>query len=181
LKNSVGEVSVEGWERPDVEITTVKSIYTSRNREKTSRDLDKVRISVERHGDELVITTNFPRLRRGNTNLEYRIKAPMTARLAADHGTGEVHVDNVTSDIHVTVLNGGMTLRLPQDGQYSIDARSDVGDVISDFPGQKRRRPWLLGHQFVEGMSAPHKLYLRVGFGDITILKIRQPSTPGAP
>jgi hypothetical protein len=113
--------------------------------------------------------------------LEYRIKAPITARLTADHGTGEVHVDNLISDIHVTVLNGGMTLRLPQDGQYNIDARSDVGDVTSDFPGRKKRRPWLLGHQFVDGTSAPHKLYLRAGFGDITILKIRKPSTPGAP
>jgi hypothetical protein len=103
----------------------------------------------------------------------------MNARLAADHDTGEVHVDNLTSDIHVTVLNGGITLHLPQEGQYGIDAKSDLGGVASDFPGHKKRRPWLLGHQFVQEMSAPHKLYLRVGFGDITILKILRPPTPG--
>jgi hypothetical protein len=183
LKNSAGEVSVEGWDRPDVEITTIKSIYAS-NREKASRDLDKVRISVERHGDELVITTDSPGLplaspSRRATSLEYYIKAPMNARLAANHDTGEVHVDNLTSDIQVTVLNGGITLRLPQEGQYNIDARSDLGDVNSGFPGHKKCRPWLLGHQFVQGTPAAHKLYLRVGYGDITILKIQKPSTLG--
>jgi hypothetical protein len=186
LKNSVGEVSVVGWDRPDVEITTIKSIYTSENHDKASRDLEKVRISVERHGDELVIATDFPGLRltsplRAPTSVEYYIKAPMNARLAANHDTGEVHVENLTSDIHVTVLNGGITLRLPQEGQYDIDARSDLGDVTSDFPGRKKRRPWLLGYQFVQGTPAAHKLYLRAGYGDIMILRIQKPATPGPP
>src|ERR1700730_8556348 len=151
LTNSAGEVSVEGWDRPDVEITTIKSIYASGPREKAVRDLEKVRISVEPRGDELVITTHFPGLasRLHGASLEYYVKAPMSARLAADHKTGEVHVDNLTSDIHVTVHKGGITLRLPE-GQYNIDARSDLGDVISGFPGNKTRKPWLLGHQFVQ-------------------------------
>jgi len=192
FKNSIGELTVEGWDRPDVEITTIKStkaLYTSRDREKASHELDKVRISVERRGGQLVITTDFPRHRglpppsplRAATSfeLEYHVKAPMNARLAADHDTGEVHVDNLTADIHVSVLNGGITLHLPQEAQYGIDAKSDLGGVTSDFPGHKKRRPWLLGHQFVQRMSAPHKLYLRVGFGDITILKIQKPPAPG--
>jgi hypothetical protein len=179
LKNSVGEVTVEGWNRPDVEITTTKSIYTSGTREKASSDLDKVRISVERHGDELVITTHFPGLFSPSreASLTYSIKAPMSARLAVAHKTGEVHVDNLTSDIHVAVHNGGVILRLPE-GQYGIDARSDVGDVISDFQGSKKRKSWLFGYQFVQPTQAAHKLYLRVGFGDIMILK---PWTPAPP
>jgi hypothetical protein len=177
LKNSAGEVRVEGWDRPDVEITTIKSIYTSQDREKASRDLDNVRISVERHGDELVITTHFAGLASHlqAASLEYYIKAPMSARLAADHKTGEVHVDNLTSDIHVTVHNGGITLGLPE-GQYNIDARSDLGDVISGFTGNKKRKPWLLGYQFVQATPAAHKLYLRAGFGDIMILKLQKPT-----
>jgi hypothetical protein len=171
LKNSTGEVRVQGWDRPDVEITTIKSTYTSGTREKASRELDKVRISVERHDDELVITTYSPggASRLHAASLEYYIKAPMSARLAADHKKGEVHVDNLTSDIHVTVHNGGITLRLPE-SQYNIDARSSLGDVISDFQGSKKRKPWLLGYQFVQPAAAAHKVYLRVGFGDIMIL-----------
>jgi len=192
FKNSIGELTVEGWDRPDVEIATIKStkaLYAPRDREKGSHELDQVRISVERHGDELVVTTDFPRHRgfppasllRAATNfdLECHVKVPINARLAVDHDTGEVHVDGLTSDIHVTVLKGGTTLHLPQEGVYSVDARSDFGSVFSDFPGNAKRRPWLLGHRFLQGTAATHSLYLRVGFGDITILKIRKPPTPG--
>jgi hypothetical protein len=192
FKNSVGELTVEGWDRPDVEIATIKRTkaeYASRDREKGSRELDRVRIAVERRGDELVITTDFPRHRvlppssllRPATgfDLEYHVKAPMNARLAVDHDKGEVHVDNLTSDVHATVLNGGITLHLPQQGVYSIDAKSDFGGVTCDFPGHERRRPWLFGHQIVQAAPAGHNLYLRVGFGDITILKIGVPPIPG--
>jgi hypothetical protein len=191
FRNSIGELTVEGWDRPDVEITTLKStkaLYLPSDREKASHELDQVRISVERRGDELIVTTDFPRHRglpppsplRAATGfeLEYHVKAPMNARLAADHDTGEVHVDNLRSDIHVTVLNGGITLHLLPEGQYGIDAKSDFGDVVSGFPGHKKARPWLLGHQFVQDTSGAHNLYLRVGFGDITILKIQKPPTP---
>jgi len=186
LKNSIGEVTVEGWDRPDVEIATVKSTKSalaSRDREKASHELDRVRISVQQQGEELIVTTEFPRRRvlPPGVDLDYHIKVPMNARLAVDHGTGEVHVDNLTSDIHVTVRNGGITLQLPQEGKYSIDAKSDFGGVTSDFPGHEKRTRWLLGHRFVQGASATRNLYLRVGFGDITIMKIPRPPTPAPP
>jgi hypothetical protein len=192
LKNSIGELTVEGWDRPDVEITTIKSTtvaYASGDRDRAAHELDKVRISVERRGDEIVITTGFPRHRgpapgsplrpATSIDLDYHIKIPMNARLAVDHGTGEVHVDNLTSDIHITVRNGGITLLLPQEGKYRINARSDFGSVTSDLPGHEKRNPWLLGHQFVQGTSAPHNLYLTVGFGDIMIMKMQGQLTPG--
>jgi len=186
LKNSIGEVTVEGWDRPDVEITAIRSTkdsYAPRDRNKASQELDKVRITVGRQGPDLVIATESPRHHGPSIgfDLEYRIKAPMNAALAARHSTGEVHVAGLTSDIHVTVRNGGITLQLPQEGQYDIDAKSDIGDVTSDFPGHARRTHWIFGHQFAQATPAAHHLYLRVGFGDITILKIQKPSPPGPP
>ena len=188
LKNSMGDLTIEGWDRPDVEITTIKSTkaaYAAQDRERVSRELDKVHVSVERKSEGLVITTDFPRHRSlpldslwrdSDLDLEYHIKAPVNAKLAVDHGTGEVYVDNLASDIHVTVRNGGITLLLPQEGGYNIDAKSAVGGVTAGFPGSEKRRPWLLGHQLVQRTSAAHTLYLRAGFGDITILRMQQPS-----
>jgi hypothetical protein len=183
FRNSSGELTVEGWDRPDIEIATIKSTtaeYSSRDREKASHELDKVRISVERQGNDLVSTTTSPRgwgLSPG-FDMWYNVKVPMNAALAVRHRSGEVHVDNLTSDIQVTVCSGGVTLNLPQGGQYSIDARSGIGGVISDFPGHEKRRPWLFGHRFAQETSAAHRLHLRVGFGDITILKIQDLATP---
>jgi hypothetical protein len=65
-----------------------------------------------------------------------------------------------------------ITLNLPQAGLYDIDAKSKIGEVISEFPGHRERKR-LVGHQFFQGTPAPHKLYLRVGFGDIVIFKVQ--------
>jgi hypothetical protein len=51
--------------------------------------------------------------------------------------------------------------------------------VKSDFPGQEKRRRWIIGHRIVnEDSVATHKLNLKVGFGDIIILKTRVPKAP---
>jgi hypothetical protein len=187
LKNSFGELTVEGWDRPDVEITTIKSTkteYAAQDRERVSGELEKVRVSVERQSEGLVVTTDFPHhrglpfaslWRATDLDLEYHIKVPVNANLAVDHGAGEVYVDNLVSDIHVTVRNGGITLLLPQEAAYNIDAKSDLGGVTAGSPGSDKRKPWLLGHQFVQRTAAAPSLYLRAGFGDITILRMQQP------
>jgi hypothetical protein len=118
LKNSIGVLTVEGWDRPDLEMTTIKSsrvAYPAGEREKATHDLDHVHVVAERHGDELVVTSDFPRHRafplpnplgRGtNFDLECRIKVPSTARLIVDHDVGEVNVDNLTGNIDVTLAS----------------------------------------------------------------------------
>ena len=187
LKNSIGELTVEGWDHNDVEITTVKSTkmeYTPQEREKAVQELDRVQVTAQRDGDELVITTGFPRswcpLGAASFYLDYRIKVPASTRLIADHNAGEVHVDNLRGDIQVALRQGEITLHLPQDGKYTTDAKSNFGSVFSDFPGQEKRRFWLVGHRIEKDVSpGAHALNLRVGCGDIIILKTRIPKMPG--
>jgi hypothetical protein len=195
LKNSVGVLTVEAWDRPDVEITTIKSTkigHDALGREKATHDLESVRVSAERRGDELVITTDSPRhwpfpppnlldplAEETNFDLEYRIKAPSAARLIAEHGIGEVNIDGLTGDIQVTLRQGEILLHLPEQGRYDIHAKSGSGAVNSDFPGEEKRSWWLVGHRAMnQDSQAPHRLDLRVKFGDIVILKTRVPKTP---
>src|SRR5580658_10339225 len=140
LKSSAGVLPVEAWDRPDVEITTIKSTkveYDVRDREKATHDLESVRVSADRRGDELVITTDCPRhwpfpppnlldplAEETNFDLEYRIKAPSAARLIAEHGIGEVNIDGLTGDIQVTLRQGEILLHLPEQGRYDIHAKS---------------------------------------------------------
>jgi hypothetical protein len=193
LRNSIGALTVEGWDRPDVEITTIKSTkapHDARERAKAMHELERVHVAAERHGNELVITTDFPRHRAflanpvgggTNFNLEYRIKAPKTARLIDDHhDVGEVNVDGLVSDIHVTLLQGEILLHLPEESRYNINAKSDFGAVNSDFPGKEKRTLWLVGHRLLTGNSRQaHNLNLKVGSGNIVILKTRIPKEPG--
>ncbi|MGD1096319.1 MAG: hypothetical protein ABSB35_30550 [Bryobacteraceae bacterium] len=184
--NSIGVLTVEAWDQPGVEITTIKSTkleYEEADREKETHELGQVRVATERHGDELVITTTFPRNRvlhpvagESNFDLEYRIKAPSTARIIAQHNVGGLNVDGLVGDIQATLREGQITLHLPQDGQYDITAKSRFGHVNNDFPGLQKRQWWFLGHRVVNGASAAtHKLNLKVGYGDIVILKTQIP------
>src|SRR5271165_4281288 len=82
LTHSTGVLTVEGWDRPEVEVTT------------------QVHVEAKRNGDELVINMDSPQ------RLEYRVKAPIAARLIVNHRVGEVSVDGLTGDIEVTLGRG---------------------------------------------------------------------------
>jgi len=192
LENSTGEVTIEGWDEPGVEITTTKTtkaLYSDEEHGKGTKTLDRVRITTKREGNELVIATQFPRhslfpwaLPLQDTQsftLEYRIKAPRNARLKIRHNAGEVHIDDITGDIDATAVQGLIALRLGGDAPRAIDAKADSGSINSWFPGKESLIPVLFGHRFVQPASAgSQKLRLRIGYGDIVILKEDEPSEP---
>jgi len=192
LKNSFGELAVEGWDRPEVEVTTTRItqyFYDSENSEKGMRELDRVRVTTERHGDEVLVSTVFPKKRSFpmlslhlavSVDLESRIKVPYGARLVVEHGTGEVDVQNITGEIRATVRRGRIAVGLPEEGKYEIDAKSYLGGVVSDFLGHAKPSRRLLGTQFMD-TGAPggaRKVYLRVGYGDILIRKVSRIAVP---
>jgi hypothetical protein len=182
ITNSVGDLTVEGWFRSEVEITTIKTTkasYDSRTRPKSIEELDQVRSALDRRGSELVLTTDLPRSGTFSpplplsprVDLEYRIMAPRNVRLVVDQDAGEVNLGNLTGDIHVTVSRGHITFDLPHDARYAIDARSKFGhaDVFSNLPLHERRGWWMTGHRLDHEEPSPaHKLFVRVGSGDIS-------------
>lgn len=193
LKTSAGEVSIEAWDRPDIEITTTKSTrlaYVSADREKASNLLQQVSIAAERRGDEVVVTTTLPHRRKfpphapwsevTKLDLDYQIKVPRNARLIVEHTEGEVHVEGLSADIRVTIQKGTTTLNLPEEGTYAIDAKCKLGDVVSDFPGHAQRARWSFSHSFThaESASAAHQVYARICFGDVIIRKVPKSLTP---
>jgi hypothetical protein len=188
VNHAIGDLTIEGWDRPGIEITTTKTTKSEvdpQNREKGAQELEQVRITPERKGNELTLTENYPRHGRflfwpGTTDfvLETRIFVPSNARLEVD-GSGDLYIHNVTGEIDADVSHGTIVLRMPEQGHYDIDAKSKFGSVTSDFPGKEQRTPWLVGHDFTDPANAAgQKLHLRTGYGDIIILKIRQPEVP---
>jgi len=196
LSGSMGQLDVEGWDRPEVEITVVKSTWrsnTPKERDEATRELSLVkvavatRVSVDSGGpEELVISTRYPsrtltRPLRGKTdvNLEYHIKVPRDAHLVIRHDSGDVRLYDLSGEIDATSRAGDMVLLLPASGRYSIDARCGVGGVYSDFEG-KHRTPYAVGERFNEETEGSVvRVHLRVGMGGIQILKmapsVRQP------
>ena len=195
LENSTGDVNIEGWDQLGIEITTIKSGKDDRqmqDREKTLQQLNRVEITAKQNGNELVIATRYPHHRAPpyisplsrvtNFDLEYDIKVPRNAKIFVRHDAGNIYVDDVTGDIDAKVRQGLISLRLKGDAPHAIEAKSGVGNVSSDFPGMQSRHLFLpFGHQFVDSASGAQSLHLRIGFGDIIILKAHDPKSVAAP
>lgn len=196
LENSFGEVDIDGWDRPEVEVTVVRStehLYDAkaraqpqRRQDETQRRLDSVQITAKQDGNDVVISTVYPPLsgfthplsRRSDIQISYRIKAPRASKLIVDHNSGGVNVSDISGDIHATVINGEITLTLAAGGQYAIDAQCKLGEVYSDFEGSDQRRR-VLGEEFSRQTTMPGapatNLYLRARLGDIIIQKLHGP------
>ena len=199
IDGSYGELNVEGWARPEVEVTVIKTLpygYKAKQPDQATAHLDGVRI-VTRHESppELTITTELPSRRHawippftrhaaGGVGVQYEIHVPRNSRLEIDHGVGSVSVSGVAGDIETKVGRGDILLWLPA-GSYSVDAKTRFGIVSSDLEGDAANR-YLIGERFTRVTSPPaHRLHLRMGFGGITIKEIppeaETPATPSVP
>ncbi len=188
MNNAVGEVTITGWDGPNLEMTTMKSTKTAvdpKDRDQANKLLDNVKIATERKGDELDISTAFPKhsklarpfLGMTDFDLEYRIQVPRAARLDIQQPMGEIHIENIHGDIRAMENLGEITVLVPE-GMYAIDARSKLGAVNSDFPGNERQLKWWVvtwpGQAFMAtAPAAAQKMFLRAGYGDIVISKAR--------
>ena len=180
LRHLSGELTIEGWDQPSVEVTSVKYTpveYTGAERNKAAKLIQEIHVNATRNGDRVVVETTEPKTSRFlmltfgvRVDVDYHIKVPKDARLSVEHRSGEVHVSDVSGDIRASVREGLITLMLPADGGYDIDASALVGDVYSDFAGTELDHTWRFAHAFTASpKQAAHKLHLRIKFGDIIV------------
>ncbi len=183
LESSLGQADIEGWDRPEVEVTVVRSsvhLYDAKARAEAQAHLDSAQVITKQNGNDLVISTVYPPRNwfmrvlsgRGDIEIGYRIKAPHASKLIIDHHSGGLIISNFSGDIHATVGDGQITLALAAGGQFAIDAQCRAGDVYSDFEGHAQRRH-ALGKEFESPSAASGaNLYLRVRYGDIMMWKL---------
>jgi len=203
VENSYGYLTVEGWDEPQVEITVTKStdrFSEPARKEQPGQHFDEVRVVAGRRSDkelvistalpvrnglftsvlpsgQIVLTAPLPPARKRGVTVEYTVHVPRDSRLVVHHDNGYVCVSDVTGDIEVDSHTGDMIVMLPDPGAYSIDARTRVGSVTSDFAGKALNR-YLVGTHFTSASQAPsRRITLRMGRGSITI-KNGPPSGP---
>jgi hypothetical protein len=184
-KNSYGDLYIEGWDNPKVEIVVTKTtrFYEPQLAPKQAGKLETVNIDVKRPSDkEMEIAVALPprhdwapplpKTSRNGIRLVYQIQVPRTTRLIIDHHGGQVTIGNVTADVHADNRDGDILLLLPASGSYSIDARTKMGHIASDFAGHTISR-FLVGQGFTASKPSPaRRLHLQTGFGGITILAL---------
>jgi hypothetical protein len=184
VDNAYGEMNVEGWDQPRVEITVTRTAFrhnTPKEQEDGKAYLNQIKVTAKKTANgDIEISTQFPGRNRlvraiwglGDFNLDYRIKVPRNTKLAIRHGVGDVTVHDVAGDIDATVRSGDIVLQLPDPEKYAIVAQCRLGDIYSDFDGA-HHSPWLVG-QRVEGGTG-HTIHLRALLGGISIQRIAAP------
>jgi hypothetical protein len=186
INGSYGDLNVEAWDRPEIEVNVIKSLpygYKPKQPNQATARLAGIHIVIERKTPaEATITTSllerlpvwippFTRHTTGGVSVEYEIHVPRDSRLAIHHGTGSVSVSGVSGDIDASAGRGDILLWLPP-GAYSLDARTKFGIVSSDLAGTAHNKH-LIGESFTQANPPPaHRLHLRMGFGGITLKEI---------
>jgi hypothetical protein len=187
IKGSYGVLNIEGWDKPEIEVTVTKSrplrFGESPAPADDKRRLESIGIKTERTSPtEVTVTTTLasrhgdwaPPLPASTTNdveADYEIYVPRDTRLVIEHGSGVVQVRWISGDIQATARRGDILLWLPL-GSYSIDATTKFGIVSSELDGEAHNR-FLVGEHFIRSSPAPaHQLKLHTGFGGVTIRQI---------
>ena len=164
IEDSTGELNIEGWDQPRVEITVARYTWgpaASKDREQTKLSAIQV---VKKTNGELTISTS--RKRSIRNHLDYQIMVPRNAHLIIRHRIGDVVIHDVGGDMDVTAKAGDILLQLAGQGQYKIDARCRVGGVYSDFDDP------------ATGAGKPSSVHLRVGVGGIEVQRLDAANQP---
>jgi len=187
FNNSFGDLYVEGWDQPQVEMTLIKLFEDYEPPKNASERLDRVKFTTEHpSANELAIGTTIPPHSffrhplggKGPVTVRYELRVPRDSHLVIHHGGGNISIGNVTGSIEATNREGDILLMLPSPGPYEIDARSKMGTVTSDFAGKAHVRLFL-GESFAgSDAKSPRKIFLRVGFGGITIKEVPREVLP---
>ncbi len=96
IEQSFGDLEIEGWDRAEVEITTIHHSLASRSMTLTA---------LKQGEDRLKISTG--RAERGGTGLQYIIKAPARATLVLHHHAGGIKFAHFAGDVEVSQPSKG--------------------------------------------------------------------------
>jgi hypothetical protein len=159
LATAYGQVNVESWDEPRVEVTVTRTAF----RQKQKGTLERIQVKVTRARDgDVEVATVFPGrnwlLRTfhglGDFNLDYRIRAPRNARLNVRDRVGDVVVYGIAGNIDAAVRTGDIVVQVPRPEKCAVDAKVGLGSVYSDLAA--------------DGADA-QKLHLRVAVGGISV------------
>jgi len=139
----VGDLQIEGWDEPRVEIEAEKLVRAG-SETKARRLYDQIRIELTGGDKEARLRTLYPprrpwRLFRGATNLSvnFRIRMPYDANLTLKCGDGDVRIRGIVGRQRVRVSRGDVEVNIPSLHHLrSLRARAWLGYVQSDLHGE---------------------------------------------
>ncbi len=143
LDTRLGDIHIEGWDEPRVEIVAEK-VVRAKNETKARPLYGQVRIEVHGADHEVRVNTLYPsrrpwRLLRGESKLSvnFHIKMPYDANLKLRCVDGDIAVRGVLGNQELLVNYGDVEIDVPSTYRLrSLDARAWLGYVESELHGE---------------------------------------------
>ena len=179
-----GELSIEAWDQPAVEVVMTRRTAKPQAAEKA----DKARAGLERFSAQVEATAadrvsiigvspggsvTRPFGGKSGVKLTYVVHVPRNSRIELDNGVGTVRIADVTGDIEIDSDVGEVTLKVPIEPTTAVEASSGIGDVevgaALEKQGDLRRRA-LVGQRFsYRPAQVDKRITVKLGVGSITI------------
>ncbi|HZZ00054.1 MAG TPA: DUF4097 family beta strand repeat-containing protein [Candidatus Baltobacteraceae bacterium] len=158
IDNAVGEIRVTGSQKHTIDVEAVKTGMSV----EAVRNID---IDVQAIGNAVTIATKYHGF--GNGGVSYTISVPAGASLDVTNATGEIRIEGIDGDvkavtqtgsvqanvgrvsarrsIDLTATTGSIKLQIGPQSDARVEARSNIGDVSSDFSSIQSSRQNVVG------------------------------------
>lgn len=139
----VGDIQVEGWDEPRLEIAAEK-VVQAKDAEKAQTLYDRVQVALEGKDKQVTLRTLYPPRRlwrpfhgESKLSVNFQIHMPYDANLVLKCVDGDVRVNGLAGRQEIHVNYGDVEINVPSIYRLrSLNARSVLGYVQSDLHGE---------------------------------------------
>jgi hypothetical protein len=143
IDTRMGNVQVEGWDEPRLEIEAEKVVEAG-NQKKAEPLYDQVQVVLSGKDKQVLLRTLYPARRlwrpfrdESKLSVNFRIHMPFDANLAMKCVDGDVRVTGLVGKQEISVNYGDVEINVPSIYRLrSLNARSILGYVQSDLHGE---------------------------------------------
>lgn len=143
IDTRMGNVQVEGWDEPRLEIEAEK-VVEAKDEKRAQPLYDQVQVVLAGQDKQVLLRTLYPARRlwrpfRGESKLSvnFRIHMPFDANLTMKCVDGDVRVSGLVGKQEISVNYGDVEINVPSIYRLrSLNARSVLGYVQSDLHGE---------------------------------------------
>ena len=149
LELPVGEVTVEAWDNPQVNLDVKVACNQKRSKSRCAEAAQGLRLVYNTSGDRLhVEVKNWPKISGGKgLHLIARINVPRDLPLRTELGVGELNVQGTAGDLDVDLGVGEVNITLPKDSIRSVDLDTGIGEASLIAAGRRYESAGLMARE----------------------------------
>ncbi|HKI02694.1 MAG TPA: hypothetical protein VKK31_12010 [Thermoanaerobaculia bacterium] len=149
LEFPVGEVTVEAWDNPQVNLDVKIACNKKKSNSRCAKAAEGLRLVYNTSGDRLhVEVKNWPKF-SGTKGLHViaTVNVPRNLPLRTELGVGELSVQGTAGDLDVDLGVGEVNITLPKEAIRSVDLDTGVGEASLTAAGRHYESSGLMARE----------------------------------